>query len=1188
MSIITSVITFFSATNFSSIACSLIASLLFEGSKSVFMHIWGGSNDRLDNRLRKYFEATVDKLVVNEGVARQLKERSYDEYLKVVRSKLEARKAYDTKSFLFQDIVDEFTRSVQEDSIFMIQILWRYHKELKSQVDIIIDELKRISEKIDKQTKFLEKINAQVASLEWKSPYSLPVVTVNNENIVLPEGFIKRELLIDDICKKLDENRCVILIGDILVGKTCLAENVGLAKKNENPLLISLNYKNLYNVRTIISSLNETDCCKFVIVDGLPDYDVEVIEDLCKVISSANNKGIKILVAARNFSEILSQKYGFYQYVLPSITMDELRKSVPQCGDKTAALIISTSSGYPMLVNLLLLYLDINNWKLSEQQIIDFISIPNKKNVQDYTHKKIREIISDLRDLQLLSRLSMFWRPFTEEDIVSVASVNPFINTPKERVRTLLSQRLLLEEGDKFKLSPYIKKVWVTDLLDVEYRECSKVIVNRIVHRQTIDTFDAVNAVVLLCNAKEYNQAGWFYITCLSKCLESKNLDASQLSLLTMLWRDMPLPNEMHIGAKTLIRIMQLQIAYSYKENASYALNDLIRLIQEFPSSNPLKSTAASYAIAHLSKNGNFKDAISLMQFAQISIPSNLEPEYLELLNEQKEISGKIPVLMLAGINSLTDLIQWFEKMEQLKIPIEGVDYLAVKVVLNKVVVAGIEEESLYTVINRTKECEAFNTFLIVAVARLMLYYSNMKRFEDCEKLYESYKDLTSEGLGSILINNARACYYYDLKDIDRAMELWSDICQKTPLVDAPEDILFVKMTMANIYSERQDYPSSVEYIRAIVRDEGFATLLDEYAQMQIHGELAVAYWNNGQQHDALKELMILHDYLYANRWNENDDYKLLELNFGICVQQYHYYLEKNVFAADFAVPLQSMFYFKNIGLLEAYNKYRTGTNIMYLYMMSATLKGNKQDALLLAHRSVECFSDLIKDKNVACSLLNEFNPLLLENGEYDKVSYLMNSNLALAPLMTEISNPLTLILYFPLLPLCCKRVIDEVSASADEIDEIIHSLILRASELYSDCSEVSLLKKIINDQIFNAFSELKDDFAKMCVRIYVYDKLDLHSSINVVINTATSLLVHKYYGSGLMKLYVYHHSMYIISHFATNYPAKYKNPKDELEKVWNEPIDDVESTKKMLRFLVSFSREDVQLNREQEEFIGL
>ena len=80
MSFIFSIIGFFSSTNITSIVCSIIASLVFEGSKSVFVHIWKEKTKGVDERMRKYFERAVDKLVLNETIARELKTKSYPEY----------------------------------------------------------------------------------------------------------------------------------------------------------------------------------------------------------------------------------------------------------------------------------------------------------------------------------------------------------------------------------------------------------------------------------------------------------------------------------------------------------------------------------------------------------------------------------------------------------------------------------------------------------------------------------------------------------------------------------------------------------------------------------------------------------------------------------------------------------------------------------------------------------------------------------------------------------------------------------------------------------------------------------------------------------------------------------------------------------------------------------------------------
>jgi hypothetical protein len=256
--------------------------------------------------------------------------------------------------------------------------------------------------------------------------------------------------------------------------------------------------------------------------------------------------------------------------------------------------------------------------------------------------------------------------------------------------------------------------------------------------------------------------------------------------------------------------------------------------------------------------------------------------------------------------------------------------------------------------------------------------------------------------------------------------------------------------------------------------------------------------------------------------------------------------------------------------------------------MMASSLGVDKQVAHELALRTIECFSDMIKDKNVVCGLLNELNPLLLEFNEYEKVAYLTKSSLALAPSMTEMVNPLNLVLYIPLLPLCCKKIIDREIEEVGIIDELIQSLVLNAAELFPNEPEVAALSRFLEEQTDETFSCLTSNLAQIPARVYGYEEIDLQTSIRVLIFVANNLVVHKYYVGGLLRQYVYHHSKYIIHKFEYNYQSKYKNPKDELDKVKCEQIDDVEASKKMIRLLVGFSHEEIQLSAEQEIFIGL
>ena len=1050
------------------------------------------------------------------------------------------------------------------------------------------NKVTQASSNIEPSDKLLQTLTSKLSELQDGSPYSINTIEVNDSNIQLEDGLIKRDTLVSEICASLEEHRCLILNGDILIGKTILAELIGLAKPDYNPLILRLSYDNSRNPLAHIPFIAEQDWCKLLIIDGFPEYGIEITEHICQTIQNAIRMGMQVLITARSFNTLIASKYHFLQYTVPTITDEELQRSYPQCVEGLSKLIISISGGYPMLVNLLLLYLEVNNWELSKQQLVDFISIPNKSDVQEYANRKVREIITDTQDLQLLSRLSLFWRPFSDEDAVALAAANPIIVTPNDRLKRLQSQRLVIHVDGRLKISPFIKKIWTTDLLPAEHKECCNVIVERIVHKHSIDVLDADNVIMLLCNAKEYERAGWFYITVMTKFLESKCNDASQVSFLTMLWSELPLPSDMTIFTKTFIRILQIQLAHLINEDSSYATNDLICLIDKLPLDNPLKAVASCFAIAQLSRRGNFQKALPLLQYVQPAISNELNEDYMAIVKEQKEISNKLPVLMLAGTKNLDNLMQWFDEIEKTGITTESIDADAAKYALNNVIVLGEEEMALSAIIARTCYSEPLKVFAIVAVARLMLYLTDKKRFQEAWSLYNKNIVLTGTRLGNILINNALACYYDDTEDHENAIKCWITVCSNDALSLCPDEVMFASTATANIYSQNEDHPSSVRCLHKVINDPSFGTALTEYQQMQMRGELAVAYWENNQRKESLEQLLTIHNYLYNHRLDTDDDYKLLQLKFSICVQQYHLVLEKGGFNENSVKPMLTMFQHPNWQFLEAYNKVRTGTNTMYLFMIAASLNLPKDVAIALAHHTIECFADLIKENNIACGLLNELVPLLLEFDDYDNAEYLVKSSLGLACQMADAPSPVKLVGYLPLLSLCLKKLIDSNLGNAERIDSMISAHISGSIDAFPSETGLLSLREVIVNQNDSEFSNIKDDVAKISARICMFDQLDVKSSINVVIIASMFFCTHKYYGDGLLRLYVYHHSMFIINKYAANYHAFYKNPIEELERVFCSELRDIEAVKKMIRLLVAYSKEEIQLTTEHEDFIEL
>ena len=53
---------------------------------------------------------------------------------------------------------------------------------------------------------------------------------------------------------------------------------------------------------------------------------------------------------------------------------------------------------------------------------------------------------------------------------------------------------------------------------------------------------------------------------------------------------------------------------------------------------------------------------------------------------------------------------------------------------------------------------------------------------------------------------------------------------------------------------------------------------------------------------------------------------------------------------------------------------------------------------------------------------------------------------------------------------------------------------------------------------------------------------------------------------------------------FLDAYHSLYKNPIEELERVFNSELRDIETAKKMIKLLVAYSKEEIPLTKENED----
>ena len=97
------------------------------------------------------------------------------------------------------------------------------------------NKVNQASPDIEEITKLLSPLYSELSEHQNGLPYPIDAIELNDSNIQPEDGLVNRDTLIAKLCDSLEEHKCLILNGDILIGKTILAELIGLAKPDYNP-----------------------------------------------------------------------------------------------------------------------------------------------------------------------------------------------------------------------------------------------------------------------------------------------------------------------------------------------------------------------------------------------------------------------------------------------------------------------------------------------------------------------------------------------------------------------------------------------------------------------------------------------------------------------------------------------------------------------------------------------------------------------------------------------------------------------------------------------------------------------------------------------------------------------------------------------------------------------------------------
>jgi len=231
----------------------------------------------------------------------------------------------------------------------------------------------------------------------------------------------------------------------------------------------------------------------------------------------------------------------------------------------------------PLLLTAIARFLARQGWRWTSTAFDGLLGGAHAIDLNEETTHRLIAGVEDEMARDLLYRLSLIQRPFTIEDVRAVAAVDPAVSRPRERLDALVGAWVQRDSLDRFVLSPVINVLGADDLAIVTQRDCHAVLGDRLIHRQTLTEYEAVAAITHFVKANEHDRAGLFLASLLHR-LYTDN-DGSPADFLLAVWAELPLPPEMSLGIRLLVRGVQLAVRHQRDLPTDYVTRDVDALL---------------------------------------------------------------------------------------------------------------------------------------------------------------------------------------------------------------------------------------------------------------------------------------------------------------------------------------------------------------------------------------------------------------------------------------------------------------------------------------------------------------------------------------------------------------------------------------------------------------------------------
>jgi hypothetical protein len=416
-----------------------------------------------------------------------------------------------------------------------------------------------------------------------------------------------------------------------------------------------------------------------LVLDDLPELSGsdELSERLVQLTRACRLNGVRLLSTSSyqlpfSLQELLGDQI-LHLTETPPFSDDEAAEILQAYGAPTAILntyvrfINIRAQQHPVLITAIARYLRQQDWQLTEEVESRLLKGEYQITLNSQMERQVLDSVEDENARELLYRLSLPIGSFSLNEVQALASVNPVLKRPGERLHALVGIWVQRDTKERLLISPLVEKLGESNLLPETKKSCHLKLGELIVSKRQLSPQNVTDAIVHFVGAEEFDRAGLMLISALQE-LNSINVVVDYGWLLT-LWASLPLPEQMDLGIRLLLRGLQIATRHKHDKDISYLVKDLDQLLGQASENEAagvvFATMLTSTILGHndsIRANFYLRTALQLLPHMQnLRIPGSSELAFPDGVSLEFAIWTNS-----RGIKTTDQLLDWISIVEQL------------------------------------------------------------------------------------------------------------------------------------------------------------------------------------------------------------------------------------------------------------------------------------------------------------------------------------------------------------------------------------------------------------------------------------------------------------------------------------------------------------------------------------------